>query len=94
MPVVPNAGGFPAEQLSRVVPDLCDRKVIAVRGYHGRVGRAKVALKAISEMAGDLRDYQVVVYAANLTTARLARSVAKKTGLDVLVHLKGKLRQD
>ena len=94
MPVVPNAGGFPAEQLSRVVPDLCDRKVIAVRGYHGWVGRAKVALKAISEMAGDLRDYQVVVYSANLTTARLARSVAKKTGLDVLVHLKGKLRQD
>jgi|TARA_B110000503_G_scaffold30886_1_gene49868 hypothetical protein len=55
---------------------------------------AKVALCATSDMAGDLSDYQIVVYSAKWTTTRLARSIARKTGLDVLVHGKGELRHD
>jgi hypothetical protein len=76
------------------VPKISDRKVLAVKGYHDWVGRAKVVLVAISELAEQLRDYQVVVYSANYTTARLAKSVSEKTGLDIVVHRKGKLRHD
>jgi hypothetical protein len=44
-----NAGGLYGKDLSGAVPKLSDRKIIAVRGHHGR---AKVALKAISELSG------------------------------------------
>ena len=37
----PNAVGFASENLSRVVPDLSDRRVIDFKGYHDWVGRGK-----------------------------------------------------
>ena len=76
------------------MPKLSDRKIIAVKRHHGWVGRAKVALNATSELAGSLSGYQVIVYSANLTTVRFARSVAKKTALDIVVHRKRSLTYD
>ena len=91
MPVIPNAGGFSKELLSKQVPLLTDRKVIAIKGYHGWVGRAKIALEAVEAMASDLKAYRLVVYSANRGTITLAKQIAKRTGLDITIFGKGKL---
>ena len=91
MPVIPNAGGFSREVLEQKVPLLQDRKVIAIKGYHGWVGRAKVALEAVEAIAEDLKSYRLVVYSANRGTIKLANQIAKRTGLDINVFGKGKL---
>lgn len=91
MPVIPNAGGFSAELLAKPVLPLADRKVIAVKGYHGWVGRAKVALEAIEDIAGSLSAHEIVVYSANAGTIKLAKQIAKRTGLTFTIYGKGKL---
>jgi len=91
MPVIPNAGGFSKELLGRPVPLLSDRKVIAIKGYHGWVGRAKVALESVEAIASDLKAYRLVVYSANRGTIKLAKQIAKRTGLDITIYGKGKL---
>lgn len=91
MPVIPNAGGFSKELLSKQVPLLADRKVIAIKGYHGWVGRAKVALEAVDAIASDLKAYRLVIYSANRGTITLAKQIAKRTGLDITIYGKGKL---
>ena len=91
MPVIPNAGGFSKEVLDQKVPLLQDRKVIAIKGYHGWVGRAKVALEAVEAIAGDLKAYRLVVYSANRGTIKFANQIARRTGLDITVFGKGKL---
>ena len=91
MPVIPNAGGFSREVLDQKVPLLQDRRVIAIKGYHGWVGRAKVALEAVEAIAGDLKSYRLVVYSANRGTIRLANQIARRAGLDITVFGKGKL---
>jgi len=91
MPVIPNAGGFSKELLSKPVQLLSNRKVIAIKGYHGWVGRAKVALEAVEAIASDLKAYRLVVYSANRGTIKLAQQIAKRTGLDISIFGKGKL---
>jgi Glycosyl transferases group 1/Glycosyl transferase 4-like len=91
MPVIPNAGGFAKELLSQPVPALADRKVIAIKGYHGWVGRAKIALEAIEILASELKNYQLVVYSANRGTIKLSKQIANRTGLEFTVYGKGKL---
>ena len=91
MPVIPNAGGFSKDLLSKQVPLLADRKVIAIKGYHGWVGRAKIALEAVEAIANDLKAYRLVVYSANRGTITLAKQIAKRTGLDITIFGKGKL---
>ena len=91
MPVIPNAGGFSAESLLVPIVPGTNRRIIAVKGYHGWVGRAKVALEAIQEMHSALTDFEIVVYSANRTTMQKARELRDSTDLKVTVHGKGTL---
>jgi glycosyltransferase involved in cell wall biosynthesis len=94
MPVIPNAGGFSKELLSRPVPLLVDRKVIAIKGYHGWVGRALTAVEAIRNIAPELKDYKIVFYSCNTVTAKAAASLAESTSLDISTHLIGALTHE
>lgn len=91
MPVVPNAGGFSAQVLGRELVPSASRKAIAIKGYDGWVGKAKVALEAISGMADELREFELVLYSTNLAAKRKAKEVEKKTGLRIVVNGKGAL---
>jgi glycosyltransferase involved in cell wall biosynthesis len=89
MPVIPNAGGFSEAdfEIPRLAPS--ERKTIALKGYHGWVGRAKVSLEAVREMSEELQGYQIVVYSANRSVLKLARQVSKQTGLEITAFGKG-----
>ena len=91
LPVIPNAGGFSTADLSMPLLPPDKRKTIALKGYHGWVGRAKVSLEAVRELAEELGDYKLVVYSANRSVIKLAKQVAKETGLDITAHAKGSL---
>jgi glycosyltransferase involved in cell wall biosynthesis len=91
LPVIPNAGGFSKADLSMPLLTPDKRKTIALKGYHGWVGRAKVSLEAVGGLAEELKDYKFVVYSANRFVIKLAKQVAKETGLDITAHAKGSL---
>lgn len=91
LPLGPNAGGI---ELSGDRSDFqapSKRNTIAIKGYHGWVGRALVALDAVESLQHDLRDYEIVVYSANLKVARRALQIGKKLGLKISVHKKNSL---
>jgi glycosyltransferase involved in cell wall biosynthesis len=91
MPVFPNAGGFTEEQLSRTLIPTADRKVIAVKGYEGWVGRASVAVEALYSLTNELADFKIVFYSCNAKTIRLVKKLKRKTGLNIEWHGKGEL---
>jgi hypothetical protein len=93
-PVRPNAGGFSEEVLSAPLTEAAERKTIAIKGYHGWVGRAHVAIEAISLIVSELREYRVVFYSSNLSTIPLAQKLAKRTGLDIEINKKGALSHE
>ena len=94
MPVLPNAGGFARSQLGGELLPVDKRKLIMVKGYHGWVGRAHIALQAIESISAELQDYEIVVYSCNLSTKWLATQVAKRTGLTINAYSKGALTHD
>jgi hypothetical protein len=89
MPVIPNAGGFCEADFA--IPRLAsgERKTIALKGYQGWAGRAKVSLEAVREMSEELQGYKIIVYSANRSVLKAARQVAKKTGLEIKAFGKG-----
>jgi hypothetical protein len=91
MPVRPNAGGFGEAVLSARLKECGARKKIAIKGYHGWVGRAHTAIKSIRKIPNLLSNYEIVFYSCNQSTIRLARKCAKETGLRITTHAKGKL---
>jgi glycosyltransferase involved in cell wall biosynthesis len=91
MPVFPNAGGFTHEQLSRSLTSPSERKVIAIKGYEGWVGRASIAITALYSLAKDLEGFKIVFYSCNKTTIRLVKKLQSKTGLDTEWYGKGEL---
>jgi hypothetical protein len=94
LPVLPNAGGFSRSQLEAELPRADRRKLIMVKGYHGWVGRAHIALQSLERISAELQDYEIVVYSCNLSTKRLATRLAKRTGLKVTAYSKGALSHD
>jgi glycosyltransferase involved in cell wall biosynthesis len=89
MPVIPNAGGFSEADFE--IPRLAhsERKTIALKGYHGWVGRAKVSLEAVREMSEELQGYKIIVYSANRSVLKLAKQISKQTGLEIMAFGKG-----
>jgi glycosyltransferase involved in cell wall biosynthesis len=91
MAVFPNAGGFTEEQLSRTLIPTAERKVIAIKGYEGWVGRASVAVEALYSLTNELADYKIIFYSCNAKTIRLVKKLKRKTGLNIEWHGKGEL---
>ena len=94
MPVIPNAGGFSAEVLSRELVPSASRKTIAIKGYEGWVGRATVALEAFRLMAEEMREFELIVYSANDSTRKVAALVEDETGLSFKVSGIGALSHE
>ena len=91
LPLGPNAGGveLTGDRSDFLAPSK--RKTIAIKGYHGWVGRALVALDAIESLRHELRDFEIVVYSANIKVERRALQIGRKLGLRVSVHKKNSL---
>lgn len=93
MPVIPNAGGF-GELPSNSELKGMKRSSICVKGYQGWAGMAVTSLKAIESISPLLVDLKIEVFSANLSTIRFARSLARRTGLEIYCYPKGALTHD
>lgn len=63
--VIPGGGGYDLKTFSKYIKAPSDRKIILVKGYQHKFGRALVILKALKEIQEDLNDHEVVVFAAH-----------------------------
>jgi len=91
--IFPNTGGLTAETLKigRESSVASGRKVILVKGYQNVFGRALVAIRALALISDSLKDYKIVIFSANLSTAISAFWYKLSKNLNVEVHLKGRL---
>jgi len=83
LPVFPNAGGFSDQHLKQAAlfPRPSTRKVIAIKGYTGFVGRADIALRAIELAADHLGGFEIAVFSSDMKSRHISRGVLKRTGL-------------
>jgi glycosyltransferase involved in cell wall biosynthesis len=91
LPLGPNAGGIKTDETSLRLEIPSRRKTIAIKGYHGWVGRALIALEAVEMLKDELRGFKIVIYSANCKVARKASQLRRKSGLNIFVHKKGSL---
>lgn len=90
----PVTGGFAEDFLAKEQSLPSSRKYILVKGYESFVGRASIALSAISALNAELTEYEIKVYSANLKTKSLVRKLQKETNLTIDVFGKKKLSHD
>lgn len=89
--VLPNTGGFPLSVIMEPSTSPENRKAIVIKGYESFVGRASVALNAVSAVSALLEDFKIYVYSANRKTKKLAKRISKETNLDIQVFGKKSL---
>lgn len=94
LPVIPNAGGFSANELSTSADEARLRKKIMIKGYDGWVGRARLALDAVERLQDELKDYEIVVYSADRSTVRRVKELKKRTKLRISLYRKNSLTHD
>lgn len=90
LPVIPNAGGveLPDPEVRR---SLEARNTISVKGYHGWVGRAHTALRALALIRDEVSGYTIEVFSANFTTRLVAMYLRRAHKLSVRVFSKNSL---
>lgn len=90
-PRIPASGGM---KLDSNLQHNGQRSRIAVKGYQNQWGQALKALECIEEISQELRDYEITLFSCNKVTIKAARKLAKRTGLQVTAHGKGKLKNE
>jgi len=58
MPFIPNEGGFSEADFAIPLLAPSERRTIALKVYHGWLGRTKVSLEALREMSQELQGYK------------------------------------
>lgn len=87
LPVIPNAGGFDLEQVSkfRMRTLTSSRKIIILKGYQGWSGRALVGLRALELCADYLKGFTIVLYSADLEVKIATEIFTDSTKIPVII---------
>ncbi|ULC60574.1 glycosyltransferase family 4 protein [Flaviramulus sp. BrNp1-15] len=62
--VFPGGGGFDVEYIHQYNQPTKNRKIILIKGFQGRSGRAITVLQALGKLKKTLRDYEIIVFGA------------------------------
>lgn len=90
-PRIPASGGM---KLDASLSNKGPRGRIAIKGYQNKWGQALTALACVEEMSQELKAYEITLFSCNKVTIQAARKLAKRTGLQVTAHGKGKLKNE
>lgn len=87
LPVLPNGGGYDLQQALnlRQPGSTSERRVIALKGYHGWAGRALVGLRALHLCVDQLSGYEIVIYSAGEDVHLAAELFGQDTGVKVTI---------
>lgn len=91
LPLIPNAGGLSPFESGMEIQPTSERRIISIKGYQGWVGRARIVLQALEQASPALREFDIVMFSSNSSSARFARRVSRRTGLNLKVYGKGAL---
>lgn len=91
LPVIPNAGGLETIEELDFGQQSLERNLIAVKGYDGWVGRARVALRALELIESHVATFEIVVFSANFRTRVLAAFLDLSSNLKLKVFPKNRL---
>jgi glycosyltransferase involved in cell wall biosynthesis len=96
-PVIMSAsGGFdfqnPLHTAQKIRPS--ERNLILIKGYMGFVGRADLALRALSNIALEIRNQPIIVYSSDFRSRRIARHLMSKHGLNITCYKKRQLSHE
>jgi glycosyltransferase involved in cell wall biosynthesis len=85
---LPRIPAFGSIHLVPPNPNRAHRNCIAVKGYQNKWGQALVALEALASIAPQLKDLTIEIYSAEGKAISAAKTLHKKTGLEVKIHRK------
>jgi glycosyltransferase involved in cell wall biosynthesis len=91
LPVIPNAGGFDGGLLAKPLVPSAQRKVIAIKGYEGWVGRALVALDAVESLGAKLTGFSFHVYSADKVVVDRVKLMGQTGAYSISVSEKGSM---
>ncbi len=91
--VIPNTGGIDVSIINSdaALESTSSRRLVLIKGYHGRFGRALVALRAIWKVRDSLAGFKVITFSSNLTTIAAAKFLRIFGRIDITAHGKGAL---
>lgn len=64
--VFPGGGGFDLDELNKFMMPFKNRKIVLIKGYQGRSGRAIEVLKAVEQIQTQLKPFEIVIFGADL----------------------------
>jgi len=96
MDVQPNAGPIALKDIEKGETSLfpSQRRIILVKGYTGFVGRADIALKALSLCSEELKGYEILLYSTDRRSRRLARNLSNENGVEIRSFKKYKMNHE
>ena len=62
---LPGGGGYELENYDTFIKPWAERKTILIKGYQHQFGRCNNVLEALQEIREEIKDFKVVVFAAN-----------------------------
>lgn len=90
--VFPGGGGFNMQKMDKLTTIYSKRKIILVKGYQGRSGRAINVLKAIGDLKNELLNYNIIVFGADPEVIRYVDNSKLANFENLEVH--GKMSRD
>jgi len=93
LPVIPNSGGIDFLSLPEPAP-FESRKLIAIKGYDGWVGRARWTLLALEKLEQKLEGFDLAIFSANRSVIKLAHKIEKRSNFTFTTHKKGSLSHE
>ncbi|NEV93941.1 glycosyltransferase family 4 protein [Psychroflexus sp. YR1-1] len=89
--VLPGGGGFKFDSTKPLKPPG-ERKIILIKGFQGRSGRAIPVLKAIQRLQQEILNYHVVVFGADREVVEFVKNEKIKTWFNIEVI--GRIKYD
>jgi glycosyltransferase involved in cell wall biosynthesis len=92
LPVIPNSGGLLGEIAT--FPELSlpsERKVLAVKGYSGFVGKSDVALLALKNLGPYLKDWEIAIFSGDFRSIRLTKKISQHLNIKFTAYKKKQL---
>lgn len=89
LPLMPVAGGMAKNSK----PEL-ERRVIAVKGYENKWGKALAVIQLLESMAESLESYEVIVFSSNATVLKYVKSLRQRSDLKISAFPKGALKHE
>jgi glycosyltransferase involved in cell wall biosynthesis len=84
----PGGGGYDFSSSDPLVRDFQDRKTILIKGYEHKFGRCNNVLEALLEIEDDIKDFDVIVFAATKEVLEKVKNPRFKTMKNLVVKEK------